>query len=68
MNDSTLTRTIQWTVMVVLVFFGPLGWVLIYLLWKQWNPTAPHKKSSVGAKPKAKKATVKAPAKKSAKK
>lgn len=67
-NDPTLVRTLQWIVIVVLVFFGPLGWVLIYLLWRQWNLSAPVKKNSTSVKPKTKKVAAKALTKKSAKK
>lgn len=66
MNKDYAVRTLQWIIIVFLLFAGPIGWILIYLLWKQWNPTAPLKKSA--AKPKAKKATAKTGAKTAAKK
>lgn len=68
MNDTHLARTVQWIVIIFLLFCGPLGWVLIYLLWKQWNPTAPIKKSTGNAKAKTKKAAAKPAAKAPAKK
>lgn len=36
--NSYAERTLQLIVFIVLFFFGPVGWVCIYLLWKQWNP------------------------------
>lgn len=66
MNKDQAVRTLQWIIIVFLLFTGPIGWILIYLLWKQWNPTAPLKKSA--AKPKTKKAAAKTGAKTAVKK
>lgn len=71
MKNEHLARTLQWIIIVFLLFAGPIGWILIYLLWKQWNPAASLKKGAAKAKPAAKRAAAKAKApakKKSAKK
>ena len=46
MNQTYVNRTVQWIVMVFLFFCGPLGWVLIYLLWTKWNPSASKAKAA----------------------
>lgn len=66
MDNTQIMRTLQWLLIIFLIFCGPIGWILIYLLWKQWNPKLPFSKARASKAKKSAKATR--PAKTTAKK
>lgn len=39
MKRTYFIRTIQWLVFLLLVVCGPVGWIVAYLLWREWNQT-----------------------------